>query len=191
MHDVILRKVLESAEWKVRAQKLKVSTNVNMYHTHGTMYSDTGITFKAVREDILYFSTQFQIRMRDLASCCGILEINRPFGQSLSQPKFDFYMDLVMEILRRAAFPSKSERLYFPEIWGNTLIASTSSESDPKLCVWLESRGWKNCGTAKNPHTNHNVTTWWMGLGKNGPMVPTIPTVKPRVRRTKVLEDYA
>lgn len=98
----------------------------------------------------------FTICMHALFGCCGVIELDRPSGYHCSQQEFNAVMDVVMEGLRSKADPRTNPF----ELWGNQILATTSSESYQYFRPYLVARGWRKFSSARNPRTGNAVTIW-------------------------------
>ena len=98
----------------------------------------------------------FTICIHALFGCCGVIELNRPSGNISSQQQFNAVMDVVMEGLRWKADP----KMNLHELWGNQILATTSSDSHQYFRPYLVSRRWRKFQPTRNPRTGHAVTIW-------------------------------
>lgn len=101
-------------------------------------------------------SSYFHVSIHALFGCCGVIELNRPTGTFCYQQEFDVVMDAVMEGLRQQTDPKMNSH----DLWGNQILATTSTESYRYFCPYLVSRKWQKFRPAKNPRTGNVVTIW-------------------------------
>ena len=141
-----MKEVIEGILAKHRAKLRKVGIFNPTVATQGSsLYQDdcTASYYHSV-DPMVSMST---LRMHDLFGCCGVIELNRPSGYHCSQQEFNAVMDVVMEGLRSKADPRTNPF----ELWGNQILATTSSESYQYLRPYLVARRWRKFSPAREP----------------------------------------